>query len=456
MDPRATFCHCARWAGRNAAALAGIGIVSGLGLLWIGCSENQVSQPEEPATNVVTATYQPAQQFEESGKIDLNGERKDIEWGSEFTPERPYRQVRVSAENGSGDPGPPHYVSVKAVYTDEHLYMLFQWMDPSPDVLKDVFIYNGPTLSEPVISCAEVGGETVCDSLFRHGLQDSLLTSAWWFRSGDDDKLALTFEMEPAGDERGSFDDLGCLALCHVGREPAFGPMTNGRLDLWYWLAGRTNPIRNIFGRTDDPEDPLQGTPGYLDDWYVDASFGLVPDPGRSCYWENCEPGAAIPTYVYRRVDDPFFEPPEGEICENEFREPCRANNGLPYSYLWRESATAHYETFAAGDTLNETIRPEVRKWRKFDIAPGYLMSYPRGGRADVRGKGGFDEERSCWTLELARALNTGDSESDVIFDTDPAKRYYFTVAIFDASTQQHWGSEPQVLMFGPKDNGRK
>ncbi|MBD3237264.1 MAG: hypothetical protein GF330_11205 [Candidatus Eisenbacteria bacterium] len=426
-------------------------LVAGIGLLWVGCGEEQVARPEETVTNRIVAFYQSEEDFE-LGLIELNGEREDIEWGSEFTPQRPYTHVRLSAADGAGDPGPPRYVSLKAVYTDQHLYILAQWVDSGPDQLKDVFVYVGPDLGAPIISCAEVGGETICDSLFRHAAEDSLLSPAWWTRAGDDDKLALAFEMDPAFDDRAGFSDVGCQVACHPGESPPFGPMSGGRIDIWYWLAGRTDPIRNLFSPYDDPNDPAQGIPGYLDDWYIDRAFGLSPDPGKPGYWRNNDPGSRIPKWVYRCDDDNFCEPTTPDQCENEFGESCRPNNGLAEYYLWRESATARFDLFSPTDTLNQATRPDMRKWQPGDIVPGYLMTYPRGSRADVRGKGGFEEEVGVWTLELARRLDTGDAASDVIFDPDAGREYYFTVALFDASTRSHWGSRPQVLVFGPRD----
>lgn len=439
--------------GRHTSGiLAGLGLllVVAVGILWVGCGEEQVSQPEESPTNLIVAYYQSEDDFA-AGLIEINGEREDIEWGSEFTPERPYTHIRLSAAAGAGDPGSPRYVSLKAVYTDEHLYMLAQWVDYAPDVLKDVFVYVGPDLSAPIVSCAEVGEQTICDSLFRHGAEDSLLTSAWWMRAYDDDKFALAFEMEPAFDDRGGFAELGCQVACHPGSAPPFGPMGGGRLDVWYWLAGRTDPIRSLFNPYNDPDDPTQGIPGYLDDWYIDRSFGLAPDPGKPGYWQNYDPGSRIPKWAYRCDDDNFCEPSDPDQCRNEFGEKCRPNNGVPYAYLWRESATARFDLFSPGDTLNETIVPDSRKWVRGDIVPGYLLTYPRGSRADIRGKGGFEEDLGVWTLELARELDTGDPESDIIFDPDVGRQYYFTVAVFNASTRSHWGSEPQMLVFGPQ-----
>ncbi len=432
--------------------LAAVSMLIAVTCLWAGCGQPDVSKPETSPTNIVVAYYQPPERFtEDTGLIELNGERIDKEWGSEFTPERPFSQVRVSAESGNGNPGTPRYVSMKAVYTDTHLYLLLQWADWGANELKDAFRYVGPSLGSPIISCVQVGAQTVCDSLYRRGAQDSLMLPIWWERFGDDDKIALAFEVAPVEDARGTFESVGCLAACHVGSAPPFGAVGAGELDIWYWLAGRTNPLRNIFNLADDPNEPRQGIPGYLDDWYAIPGAGLLPDPGWPGYLVNALPGSAVPRYVYRRADDPFYNPPDPDHCPNRFGERCLRNNGVSFAYLWREIPTIYFQSFSPQDTLNETITPDVRKWVRDDIVPGYFLTYPSDSRADVRGKGNYDEERAVWTLEVARRLDTGAPAHDVVFDPEAGKSYYFTIAVFDASTQNHWGSEPQILQFGPK-----
>lgn len=436
----------ARLAGPSGVAIL---VLLGLGLAP-GCSQEEASQPEETPNNVVVALYQSETAFaENAGRIEIDGERIDREWGSEFTPERPFTQLRLSGEQGYGDPGTPRYVSVKAVYTDTHLYLLLQWSDLDGDVLKDVFQYVGPSLSEPIRTCAEVGGKTVCDSLFRRGPQDSLLTQDWWRQFGEDDKFALAFEVVPSGTDGGTFSEIGCQAACHSGTAIPFGPLGYGRLDLWYWLAGRTNPVRNIFNLQDDPADASQGLPGYLDDWYSDRSAGLVPDEGWPCYVPNFVPGSQIPKYIYRLKDDRFSDPADN--CVNRFGGECIINNGVPTSYLWRDLPTVFYPTLSPRDTLNETVQPDARTWTTGDIVAGYLLTYPAESRADVRGKGTFNAETGAWTLEVARRLQTSDTEHDVSFYPASGASYPFTVAVFDASAEKHWGSEPAILRFGDK-----
>ena len=434
----------------------GVGVVSAALVLalWGGCAEEAPVEPNDSQTNIVIAQYQSEESFV-AGVIEINGERLDPEWGSEFSANREFTHVRLSAQEGAGNPGTPRYISMKAIYTDEHLYLLFQWRDWQPNLLKDAFVYMGPNLGAPLITCAEVGGETVCDSIYRKGAQDSLLLSQWWGRTGEDDKLAIAFEIEPTSDSRGSFADIGCQIACHGNAGGAsFGQFGEGRLDVWYWLAGRTNPIRDIFDPYDlDPDDPVQGTPGYLDDMYMDAMAGLIPDAGAAGYIPNVtttRPGT--PKYAYRIRDDDFNEPADPDDCVNRFGEDCRVNNGVSFNYLWRENPHKGFNAFSKNDTLNQGL-VEARLWATGDICPGYILTYPDGSRADVRGKGNFSEDNRIWTLEVARLLDTPwTTNDDVLFDPDIGKDYYFTISLFDGSLSSHWGSEPQVLRFAPRE----
>lgn len=425
---------------------------AGLAMAWAGCSEEVPSEPMASETNVIVAFYQSEESFEEA-KICLDGEQLDLEWGSEFTPERPFTHVRLSAQEGLGNPGPPRYLSMKAVYTDTDLYLLLRWPDTTEDTYKDIFIYQGPDLSDPIVREASVGGTTVLDTLERLGCEDSLVTAVWWKQVGDDDKIAIAWELWPSVGSAGLFVDVGCQACCHGDVVPVFGHMDKGRLDMWVWLAGRTDPIRRIFCELDDPDDATQGIPGYLDDCYLDALGGITPDVGDPGYMPNFIEGMGMPRWIYRRDDDPFFEPADPDLARNESGELGKPNNRLPFEYLWREEKDIYYLPLAPCDTLNDTKTPDAEKWEPGDVVAGYMLTYPSESRADVRGKGLFGEDLGIWTLELSRPLDTEHEQADdVIFEPEAGKQYCFTISVFDASTMGHWGSEPQVLVFGPKE----
>jgi len=452
-----------RYAGLALALVVG-------GAFWLGggCSETVPSAPSDRETNVLIARYETAEEFE-TGVIELDGVRVDREWGSEFSVNREFKHIRLSADEGAGDPGPPRYISMKAIYTRDfqpeseayRLYMLLQWADQMPNSLKDVFVYLGPSLGAPIVRCATVGGELVCDSLYRQGDEDSLLVPSWWAQYGDDDKVALAFEIVPTEGNGCSFEDVGCQVACHGGGQ--FGALGSGRLDVWYWLAGRTNPIRDIFNRYDpDKTNPVQGIPGYLDDLFIDEIGGLTPDAGSAGYAPNFIVETGIPRHIYRRADDPFVDPDDPDENFNSWGEDGRGNNGVSYAYLWRENPQREYLELLPSDTRNESINPDPRPWQTYDVAPGYVLTYPTGSRRDIRGKANYDNDTGVWTLELTRLCDTEhfdperqDQSEDVFFDPELGVGYPFTIALFDASTGIHWGSETQILMFEtPREEG--
>jgi len=406
------------------------------------CQKDDLLKPGDVESNVLVVGYVSDAEFAQN-PIELDGEALAREWGGALDPERPILQVRVSREDGAGDPGDPLYVSIKAVYTQTHLYMLFQWADDDPNVFKDALEYIGEDLR------------------FGSGCYPPLATDASWRRlPEDEDRLSVVFEMEPSGDDLGSFAEQGCQTACHVGSNPTFGGIDRGRLDVWQWLSTRTNPPRDLFERTENPNFPLRGYPGYLEDYVIDAQVGLAPDPGSPSWRLNTAEGTRHPIFVYKVNDDiPFGS----EGCRNEFQADCLKNNGLDEFYLFRDNVTNVYAEFSECDTLNEAVLPqgrEPRRWKPAipeipgdigDLVTGYWYTYARGSRADVKGKGAWSDDEFRWTLEIGRRLDTGNPADDVIFAGEPGEEIPFAIAIFDNSGAVHRGSVAQVLRFGPK-----
>jgi len=406
-----------------------------------GCQkdDDDLLRPDEVVSNVLVATYISPEDFA-GNEIKMDGEAKDQEWGGPLDAVRRYTQVRLSDEFGAGSPGEPVYASIKAVYTEKDLFLLVRWADPEANDIKAMSIYTGPDLTN------------------RRGCQPALMADEnWLLLEPEEDRLVFAWEIEPASDAAGLFRDDGCLVACHPGASPAFGRVESGRLDVWQWLAARTNPLRRTYEDIDDPNFPKYGTPGYLDDYVIDPVAGLVPDPGRSPYLPNLQPGSARPLWVYRPSDDRFANPMDPSNCENAFGERCRVNNGLPVFYIWRDDLERLPFRISECDTLNYTYinvletRPgsEPRPWKRGDVVSAYYYTYPTESRDDVRGRAVYSE--GFWTLEMARPLNTGDPANDVIFRGEPGERVTFTLSIADHSATTHWGSGPQILEFGPK-----
>ena len=122
-------------------------------------------------------------------------------------------------------------------------------------------------------------------------------------------------------------------------------------------MAGRTNPVRDLFSLIDDNDnalDPAQGLPGYLDDWYANPQAGLIPDPGWPAYLRIDPENTGVPNLVYRRSDDPYADPDDAADCSNWFGGECLVNNGVPSPYLWRDNPNDYVPAFSAVDTLNQ------------------------------------------------------------------------------------------------------
>lgn len=400
--------------------------------------ESTLLEPGDVPVNVMVANFLPDSVFR-LNPIDMDGVAVEREWGGPLDEHLPYFQIRLSAEEGAGDPGEPIYVSAKALYTETDIYFLFQWNDDTADVMRDALYLT-----------TDIGPG--CDA--------DLVDPANWsfidpFDPGagrrDEDRFSLAFQMAPTGDSRGTFASDGCAVACHQNASPAFGTPDYGRLDVWQWGATRTNPVRNLYSRDENGNNPLRGTPGYFDDQVIDPITGLSYDPGTPPWRFNFAGNSAVPLLVYRTREDPFFEPTDPG-CANSFGEACRVNNGLELYYLWREDLRSNVEPFAECDTTNYAPLPaggEPRPWRRGDAVTGYWYTYPSGSRADIRGSAALD--LGVWTLEVGRALNTRDPANDVIFTGNPGDEVVFTVAVFDNSGTVHYGSGPQRLKFGPR-----
>lgn len=434
--------------GRSSGLLAGGLALAGL---LTSCQEDDLLKPGDTEVNVLSAFYVPNEIFDEN-TIELDGLALEREWGGPLDRVRTYHQIRMSREEGSGDPGEPKIVSCKAVYTDTDLYVLCQWSDGEPDEMKDATFYYGPDLYPDTLG------------LYYDRCLDFLPTDQVWSRIPpggtiplDEDRLSIAWQMEPTRDELGSFEEQGCQVACHVGRSPAFGTPTEGRLDVWTWLAARTNRLRNLYKTIDSPVFPRWGTPAYLEDYVCEPVGGLIPDPGTPAWRQNWVGDHTYPLRVYRALDDPLNN--EQSNCRNDFGEECKINNRIDVWYDFQEDGARFISPFGSCDTINTQVLPQgqaLRKWVRGDAIAGYWYTYPSGSRADVRGTaeyvGGADNR---WTLEIARPLDTLDPANDVIFTGEAGSEVYFTVALMDNNGAVHWGSGPQRIRFGPKSAGR-
>ena len=102
-------------------------------------------------------------------------------------------------------------VGTQAVYTNDSIYFLFKWDDPTESVTKQAWKFDGQN---------------------------------WTHMKGDEDRIALLFEITRIK----GFASKGCAVVCHsppdVPREEwKFATQTAAEKgDLWHWKAARSNP----------------------------------------------------------------------------------------------------------------------------------------------------------------------------------------------------------------------
>lgn len=253
--------------------------------------------------------------------------------------------VRVTL--GEGTQGSVE-VTVRALRTATHLHLLVRWPDRTESL--------------------------------RRGLE--LVDRGWRPTRGGEDRLNIGWDI--GGSVKG-FALGGCQLLCHKTE----GMMRTGgageRLDLWYWMAQRTNPL------------------GVADDWVMGHEPGVVGG------WPSG-----------RRPDAPGGGPWEPNWDDAGRRPRWMPRPGLrPGPVLLRKDAAA--VTDAARFTASARLPREV-------LAP------PAGPRAGIEARGIW--MGGHWTVELGRRLTT-DDEADVQF-SGPGP-FLFAISIHDdAEKDEH------------------
>lgn len=117
-------------------------------------------------------------------------------------------------------------VTSRALYTDDSLYFLFRWKDPTQSVIKQSWKFDG---------------------------------QRWYHLKGNEDRIALLFEITRIN----KFATRGCAVTCH---SPADLPREQWKFatktaaekgDLWHWKAARSAP----YNYADDAWLTLAGNP---------------------------------------------------------------------------------------------------------------------------------------------------------------------------------------------------
>lgn len=273
-------------------------------------------------------------------------------------------------------------ISMKSLHTDTDIFFLYQWTgDKEESQARQSWYYN-----------ADEG----------KWMQKPKYKDDGYYGPEYEDKFAVIWEI---GDSIDGFSENGCAILCH-GENKA----TNAEgetADIWHWKSDRTGPVHQI------------------DDKWLTFSDGngRKADEGTGAYKGNSQ-----------------------ELTD-------AAGNTVKVPVYWVPGATDYYWIMdgdknarkivsidADGNLVDEDGTVLVKE--KFDgdsdvqIPSLYGIKPGTGSRGDLTAYHNYDKATKTWTLEVKRAIDTGNAD-DVNF-SDPDRMYYFSVAVFDAAAIAH------------------
>ncbi len=166
--------------------------------------------------------------------------------------------VQVPVEGRESLGGAKGVVSTRAIYTDERIYFLLRWEDPTMSVTKASWVYDG---------------------------------QKWSHQQGDEDRISLLFEITRIE----KFSSRGCAVTCH---SPPDAPRESWKLatrtaaekgDLWHWKAARSAPYHHA----DDSWLTVAGNPSGS---YRET--GRRSDPGKGGDVKNETEDGTRPLYM--------------------------------------------------------------------------------------------------------------------------------------------------------------
>jgi hypothetical protein len=207
-------------------------------------------------------------------------------------------------------------VYTRALYTDESVYFLFKWLDPTRSVTKEAWKFDG---------------------------------RKWFHQKGNEDRIALLFEITRIN----KFATKGCAVTCHsppdVDREQwKLATKTAAEKgDLWHWKAARSDP----YNYADDAWLTVAGRPSGS---YRET--GRVKDLGQGGDVKNQTEDESKPLYM----QDPNVRP------------------SVPGFLLFEEAVRiTDYSIFKAGDIIPFRL-PKKPSGSRFDVKA--LSRYSDGG----------------------------------------------------------------------------
>ena len=296
-------------------------------------------------------------------------------------------------------------VTVRAVHDDTDAYFLFEWRDPTR------------SLTHLPLQKTAAGWRMVQNGFYRADETDFY-----------EDKFAVMLS---------NADRFAALRATHLGPRPVETlPGASGQrglhytddgsvLDVWHWMAVRTDPLGQA---EDDYFGPLRLPSDSPLDRYAG---GYAPDPGAGGgslqNWRDLLEGP-----ISRRIDGgvvPRFLPADPSVLARYGKvdvDPASSDEAP----LWLPAEEARPYSSELDATFPDG-----------SIVPSVMVRRPiEGDRADVAAVGRWSD--GLWRLEMKRALDTGST-----YDVALGDGTYLWVAVFDHTQTRHsWHMRPLRL----------
>lgn len=185
------------------------------------------------------------------------------------TPEAIWNQATAMTVNVAGGANTgAHTVTLKSVYTDDSVYFLATWNDPTESLRREPWVKQADGTWKQLKDPDDKGGDN---------------------NKYYEDKFAQIWNINSPG-----FETTGCFAVCHAGEAgKAYGNKYTANAgemaDIWHAKLVRTNPV------------------GYIDDQYLDSTrydkdkapeAGRKSDNGTVPYYTNINAAKTKPNYT--------------------------------------------------------------------------------------------------------------------------------------------------------------
>jgi len=214
------------------------------------------------------------------------------------TPEALWNKATAMTVNVAGGANTgAHVVTLKSVYTDDSVYFLAAWNDPTESLRREPWVKQANNTWKQLKDPDDKGGD---DNKYY------------------EDKFAQIWNINSPG-----FETTGCFATCHAGEAgKAYGNKYTANpgemADIWHAKLVRTNPS------------------GYIDDQYVDSTrydkdkapdAGRKSDPGLVPYYTNINAANNSPNYTSADQPAPPYWIIDAE--KQPFKDTYKANDEI-------------------------------------------------------------------------------------------------------------------------------